>query len=58
MPYVLTVYGRTFKGSHDVRPKVLWTYVLGTSARTSIEGMNDGERKACGLREYRTVLER
>ena len=41
-PYVVAFFGRTFKGSMDVRPKHLCTYVLSTYARTSIDPLNDG----------------
>ena len=40
--YVAAFYGRTFKGSMDVRPKHLCTYVLSTFERTSIDPLNGG----------------
>lgn len=58
MTYVLRVLCRTFKGCQDVRPKVLCTYVLRTSARTSIERLNENERKLSETPVYWTKTER
>ena len=43
--YDLGFYGRTFKGSMDVRPEMLYTYVLSSYGRTSREGLNEDERE-------------
>ena len=37
--------GRTFKGSMDVRPEGVRTYVLRVLGRTSIEPLNELERE-------------
>ena len=43
--YDLGFYGRTFKGSMDVRAKSLWTYVQRVLGRTSREPLNERERE-------------
>ena len=43
--YDMGWYGRTFKGSMDVRPEGVRTYVLRVLGRTSIEPLNELEWK-------------
>ena len=45
LSYDMGFYGRTFKGSMDVRPEMLYTYVLSSYGRTSTEGLNEDERE-------------
>ena len=45
LSYDMGFYGRTFKGSMDVRPEMLYTYVLSSYGRTSREGLNEDERE-------------